>query len=154
MEELLQGRFLRHKNMEITAYSKSVRVSTRKIRLVADVIRRQPVAQALKYLSVIEKRGAYPLEKTLRSAIANAVNNNNLPADSLFIKTLDINEATPMKRFHASTRGRIHPYKKRGTHIRFILESKEKPAQAELSKKEESAPLVKALKVKGDRNGK
>ena len=127
--------------MEVTAYSKSVRVSTRKIRLVADVIRKQPVTRALAYLTVIEKRGAYPLEKTLRSAIANAVNNNKLAAEDLFIKALDIDEATPNKRFHPSTRGRVHPYKKRGTHIRVVLESRE-PVKAE----------TKSLKAKTGEN--
>ena len=128
--------------METTAYTKSVRISTRKIRIVADVIRNQSVNQALRYLAAIEKRGAYPLEKILRSAIANAVNNNKLTADSLVIKSLEVNEATAMKRFHPSTRGRAHPYKRRGSHIRITLE--EKPSLVELPK----------VEVKGELNGK
>ena len=109
-----------------TAYTKSVRVSTRKVRLVADVIRNQSASNALKYLTVIDKRGAYVIEKTLRSAIANAVNNNNASVDSLVIKSLEVNEGAPLKRFHPSTRGRVHPYKRKATHIRVTLESKEK----------------------------
>ena len=126
--------------METTAYTKSVRISTRKIRIVADVLRNQTVPQALRYLAAIEKRGAYPLEKTLRSAVANAVNNNKLSADNLVIKSLEINEATAMKRFHPSTRGRAHPYKRRGSHIRITLEEK--------------VSAVEVLKVKGETNGK
>lgn len=112
--------------MEITAYSKGVRISTRKIRLVAQAIRKLPVSQALDYLSMIDKRGAYPLTKTLKAAIANATNNAKLDKSGLIIKSLEINEAQALKRFHPSTRGRVHPYKRRGTHIKVVLEGKEK----------------------------
>jgi len=108
-------------DVEITAYSKGVRVSTRKIRLVADAIRKLPVDQALGYLSMIDKRGAYSLAKTLNSAIANATNNAKLERSGLIIKSLEINEAQALKRFHPSTKGRVHPYKRRGTHIRVVL---------------------------------
>lgn len=134
--------------MEITAYSKGVRVSTRKVRLVADTIRNKPVTRALTYLAVLDKRGAYPLEKTLRSAIANAVNNNKLSADTLFIKALDIDEATPMKRFHPSTKGRVHPYKKRGTHIRVVLSDKK--SEAVISKSETNDKLLNKQNEKGE----
>ncbi len=112
--------------MEIIAYSKGVRVSPRKIRLVADAIRALPVDKALEYLSIIDKRGAYPLKKTLKSAVANATNNAKLSSSDLIIKSLEINEAQALKRFHPSTRGRVHPYKRRGSHIKIILEGKEK----------------------------
>ncbi len=132
--------------MEIVAYTKAVRVSPRKVRLVADAIRKQSVAEALRSLSIIDKRGSYSLEKTLRSAVANAVNNNNLQASDLTIKSLEVNEANPLKRFHPSTRGRVHPYKKKASHIRIILESKEEAKQIE--------PVLKTVKEKGEEDGK
>lgn len=110
--------------MEIIAKSKSVRVSPRKVRLVADAIRNLSADSALKALTVINKRGGYVLEKTLSSAIANAVNNANVKKDALFIKSIDVTEGISFKRFHPSTRGRVHPYKKRGSNITIVLEER------------------------------
>jgi large subunit ribosomal protein L22 len=109
--------------MEIVAKS-SVRVAPRKVRLVADAIRKLSLENALRDLSVIKNRGSVGLEKTLRSAVANAVNNNKLKEESLKIKSIDVLEAPAYKRFHPSTRGRVHPYKRKGSHITVVLEEK------------------------------
>lgn len=107
--------------MEVTATSKSVRISPRKVRLVADSIRNMSAKKALGMLGLIEKRGSYILVKTLKSAIANAVNNAKLAEENLIIHRLEVNEGSFLKRYHASTRGRIHPYKKRSSHIKVVL---------------------------------
>jgi large subunit ribosomal protein L22 len=107
--------------MEITAQTKSVRVSPRKVRLVADAIRKLSVKDAIRALEVIKNRGAFSIEKTLKSAIANAVTNAQQLEEALFIKSVDVVEGPAFKRFHASTRGRIHPYKKKSSHIRIVL---------------------------------
>jgi large subunit ribosomal protein L22 len=109
--------------MEIIAASKSVRIAPRKVRLVADAIRKLSVGEALVALSVLKNRGGQPLEKTLKSAIANALSNKNLKQEELKIKLIEVGEAPAYKRFHPSTRGRVHPYKRRGSHIKIILES-------------------------------
>lgn len=106
--------------MEVKAFSKSVQVAPRKVRLVADAVRKLSVDNALVSLISLKKRGAGVLEKTLRSAIANAID-RKLQRESLFIKSIDVVEGPAYKRFHHSTRGRVHPYKKRTTHIRIIL---------------------------------
>lgn len=111
--------------MEIVAKSKSVRVSPRKVRLIADAVKKMSIDDAVKNLEVIKKRGAYSLLKGLKSAVANAINNAKLSEEKLFIKAIDIVEGPSFKRFHASTRGRIHPYKKRSSHIRVVLGVKE-----------------------------
>lgn len=105
------------------AQSKGVRISPRKIRLVADSIRNMKADEALNALSQISKRGALSLDKTLKSAIANAVN-KGLVKEKLFIKSLEINEAPALKRYHPSSRGRIHPYKRKGSHVKIVLEEK------------------------------
>ena len=110
--------------MEITASSNQIRVSTRKVRLVADSVKSLPIEEALEYLITMRKRGGYVLEKTLRSALANATNNLKLNADDLVIKAIDVQEGPALKRFHPSTRGRVHPYKKRSSNIRIILEER------------------------------
>jgi len=107
--------------MEIIAVSKSARVAPRKVRLVADAIRKLSLDDALKTLSVLKNRGGEPLEKTLKSAVANALSNNNLKQEVLKIKSIDVFEAPSYKRYHPSTRGRVHPYKRRGSHIKVVL---------------------------------
>lgn len=114
--------------MEIRAISKSVRMSPRKIRLVADMIRRLPIENALFALQASGKRAALPLAKTLSSAVANAVNNAGLDKNILFIESINISEGSALKRFIPSTRGRIHPYKRRSSIIRIVLKAKEPKA--------------------------
>jgi large subunit ribosomal protein L22 len=110
--------------MEVRAIAKSVRISPRKVRLVADAIRNLSIEEALQVLDAAEKRAALPLAKALKSAMANAVNNAKLEKDSLSIASIQIAEGQPLKRFHPSTRGRIHPYKKRSSHITIVLQEK------------------------------
>ncbi|HET9947107.1 MAG TPA: 50S ribosomal protein L22 [Patescibacteria group bacterium] len=107
------------------ANASSVKVSTRKVRLVADAIRGMSVQDALDTLMLTRKHGSYVLIKTLKSAIANAVNNGKMNKDALVIAKLEVNEGPFLKRFHASTRGRIHGYKKRTSHISIVLKEKE-----------------------------
>lgn len=110
--------------MEVRAIAKSVRISPRKVRLVADSIRNLSINDAFNTLQVTSKQASLPLAKTLKSAVSNAVNNANLNIDNLVIKTVMVNEGQVMKRFRPSTRGRIHPYKKRGSIITIILDEK------------------------------
>lgn len=121
------------------ATAKSVKVSTRKVRLVADAIRNQSVKDAFKTLALTKKHGSYALTKALQSAVANAVVQNKMQEDNLVIGQLLVNEGQFLKRFRASTRGRVHGYKKRTSHITIVLKEKEvkveKPVKEE--KKEE-----------------
>ncbi len=110
--------------MQLVTRINEVKTSPRKVRIVADAIRNLSVSEAEDALSVIEKRGAAHLQKALKSAVANAVNNSNLQKGNLIIKTLDVNEGVVIKRFHPSTRGRIHPYQKRSSNIRIVLEER------------------------------
>lgn len=107
--------------MQIAALSKSVRMSPRKVRLVADQIKHLPAVKAIETLRLTPKRGATPLAKAIKSAMANATHNNKLDSATLMIDHIDITEGQVLKRFRPSTRGRTHPYKKRGTHIRVVL---------------------------------
>lgn len=108
--------------MEYTATAKNIKVSPRKVRLVADSIRELSVARALTALMVSRKRGAVSLKKALDSAVANAVNNNSAKKDDLKIKTINVTEGLRYKRFHFAGRGRTRPYMKRTSHINVILE--------------------------------
>lgn len=107
--------------MEITAITNQVRISPRKVRLVADAISHMELDEALETLPLIRKRGASILEKTLKSAVANAINNANLDRRNLTIARIEVTDGPALKRFHASTRGRIHPYKRRSSNVRIVL---------------------------------
>ncbi len=106
--------------MDIIAKSQ-VRVAPRKVRLVADAIRPMALTDALASLGTIKNRGAVSIGKTLKSAVSNAKNNNSLKEESLKIKSITVNEAPSYKRFHPSTRGRVHQYKRRGSNITIVL---------------------------------
>jgi len=111
--------------MEIIAISRAIRISPRKVRLVADGIRNLSLEKALSVLEMTQKRGSSVLIGVFKSAIANAVNNAKKSKDSLVIKSIEVWDGPAIKRFHPSTRGRVHPYKKRSSHIKIILEAKE-----------------------------
>jgi large subunit ribosomal protein L22 len=123
-EESLHVKYQRHKNMEIKAKTKAVRIAPRKIRLIADAIRNKSLDQALTILAVSGKRAGEALGKTLSSAIANAAHNAKVEKSALSIKTILVTEGPVVKRFRPSTRGRVHPYKKRSSHITILLEAK------------------------------
>jgi len=106
--------------MEYSATTKYVRVSTRKVRLVADSIRKLSPVAALTALTHVPKSAAEPLTKTIASAVANAAQ-KSVEAAALTFKTIEIMGGPALKRFNAVSRGQAHGYKKRMTHIRIIL---------------------------------
>ncbi len=110
--------------MEVRALSKSVRMSPRKVRLIADAMRSMSIDDAFQMLEVTPKKAARILFKTLQSAIANATNNAKLDRSKLVIASVVVDEAPALKRFHPSSRGRTHPYKKKGSHIKIVLKEK------------------------------
>jgi large subunit ribosomal protein L22 len=109
-------------SMEYTALAKNIKVSPRKVRIVADGIRNLSIASAQTSLMVSRKRGAVSLKKALDSAIANAVNNKSAKKDELKIKEINITEGIKYKRYHFAGRGRTRPYQKRTSHINVVLE--------------------------------
>ncbi len=108
--------------MEYNATAKNIKVSPRKVRLVADSVRDLSIAKALTALMVSRKRGAVSLKKALQSAVANAVNNNSAKKDDLRIKEINVTEGIRYKRYHFAGRGRTRPYMKRTSHINVVLE--------------------------------
>lgn len=108
--------------MEYKAEAKNIKMSPRKVRLVADSVRNMRLDQAIASLTVLNKRAADPLRKTLESAIANAINNFQASRGDLKIKEIMIGEGIMYKRYHFAARGRVRPYLRRTSHIRVILE--------------------------------
>ncbi len=90
---------------EAVAISRSVGVTPRKMRLVADVVRGKSVSEAVAILYNVNKVSALPIRKTIESAAANAVNNHGFDKDSLYISELQINDSLKMKRFRPRAKG-------------------------------------------------
>jgi len=124
--------------MEVLARSKNIRMSARKLRLVADVVRGLPADQALAILQHLRRQAAQPLLLTLKQGVANAVNNFALPKDSLKVKMLEIGEGPTFKRGRPASRGRWHQIFKRTSHIRMILEGEKKEPKGKKIVKKES----------------
>ncbi|MGJ3243207.1 MAG: 50S ribosomal protein L22 [Opitutales bacterium] len=118
--------------MEVQAYTKYARMSPKKVREVAREIQGMNAAEALDVLSFIPRKSARLLTKTLKSAVANAENNNNITSDALTLKTVEIGQGPAFRRFRPSARGMASPYKKRTSHIRIVL-TDEAPTPAEAS---------------------
>lgn len=107
--------------MDILAKYKQVRSSAQKIRLVADLVRKKRVLTAKKILSVINKKAAYLVNKLLKSAISNAINNYNLKKEMLFISKIFVDCGPVMKRMMPRAKGRADRILKRTSHITIIL---------------------------------
>lgn len=108
----------------VRAIAKYVRVTPRKLRLVADLIRGKSAQEAWSILEFTPKRAAGPLKKVLESAIANAKHNNDMAAESLSVARVMIDEGPVMKRFMPRARGRAAAIKKRTSHITVVVASK------------------------------
>lgn len=134
------------------------RISAFKGREVTRLIQGLPVGDALDILRFTPKKAASLVSKTLRSAIANAENNNGLAPDLLYVKEAVMNEGASFRRFKASARGSASPRQKRTAHIRIIVaeraadtaDKKKKPAKAARAKKttvKSSAPAEEGKKT-------
>ena len=106
--------------MDYSATTKYIRVSTRKVRLAADGVRRLTPVAALTALTHMTKSAAVPLAKTISSALANA-KQKSVDTSTLRFKTIEVMGGPSMKRFNAVSRGQAHTYKKRMSHIRITL---------------------------------
>jgi len=106
------------------AYAKNIRISPKKLRVVAEVVRGMKTGEALDFLKFAPKKGAGLLHKVVNSAVQNAVHNDNQKADDLVIDTLIITKGIVYKRGRPVSRGRMHPILKRTSNIRLELQSK------------------------------
>ena len=104
------------------AIARYVRISSRKVKVVIDLIRGKSVAEARAILMYTPKAASEPVLKLLNSAVANAENNLDLPADSLFVAEVFANQGPTLKRFRPRAQGRASHILKRTSHITIILD--------------------------------
>ncbi|AOX17381.1 50S ribosomal protein L22 [Kozakia baliensis] len=106
---------------EAQAIARNIRVSPRKLNLVAAMIRNQPADKAIAALTFSRRRVAQQVRKTLESAVANAENNHQLDVDQLVVKTAEVGKSIVMKRFHARGRGRSARVEKFFSHLKIVV---------------------------------
>ncbi len=136
--------------MQIKSIYRGARISAFKAREVTREIQGLPVAAALDILAFTPKKAAGLIAKTLKSAVANAENNNNLRADKLVVQEATVGEGPTFKRFQPKARGSAGPIRKRTSHIRIILtdEIEIKPkrsAKKSPAKKKSTKPAAKKV---------
>src|SRR5438270_8645723 len=141
--------------MEVRSIYKYARISPFKVREVTREIQGLPVSAALDVLAFTPKKAAILINKTLKSAIANAENNANLKADGLVVKEAVVGEGPTFKRMKTRARGSGSQVLKRTSHIRIVLtddvaiETREtKKAKREQEKKGEGGAKPAAKKEK------
>lgn len=118
----------------VTAQLNGLRMSPRKVRLVAGLLKKKPVTLALDQLLHTTKRTAMPLAKLIKSAIANAENNLKLDRDHLWVKEVQVDEGVKLKRFQPKGFGRPNPIEKKTSRIRLVLEHRAAEVESSKSK--------------------
>ena len=108
----------------VKAINKNVRSSPRKLALVCNFIKGKKADVALRDLEFTRKKIAKDVSKTVKSAIANAENNNQFDIDNLIVKEAFVGKSLVMKRFRPRAKGRASPIKKPFSRITIILEEK------------------------------
>lgn len=103
------------------ATAKYVRISARKMRLVADMVRGHDLARARSILAFSTRAAAKVVDKAIASAAANAENNHDLSGDELYVKSIIVNEGPTLKRFRPRAMGRASRIRKRTSHLTVEL---------------------------------
>jgi large subunit ribosomal protein L22 len=116
---------------EAQAVTRNIRVSPRKLNLVAALIRGRRAQDAVATLTFSKRRIAGTVKKTLESAIANAENNHSLDVDRLVVAKAEVGRSAVMKRFMARGRGRAARVEKWFSHLKIVVaEVQQPPAEA------------------------
>ncbi|MBC8595839.1 50S ribosomal protein L22 [Qingrenia yutianensis] len=101
------------------------RISSRKVKIVIDLIRNKSVGEALAILKFTPKAAAEIVEKLLKSAVANAENNHNMDVEKLYVAEIFANQGPTLKRVQPRAQGRAFRIRKRTSHITVVLKEKE-----------------------------
>ncbi|HUD10083.1 MAG TPA: 50S ribosomal protein L22 [Candidatus Saccharimonadales bacterium] len=123
--------------MAVQAIAKGVRMSPRKVSVVASLVRGRTVADALAILEHTPRRSAIPVRKAIESARANADYNHNYKPDTLSIIEISVMPGPRQKRYRPAARGRALPYQLKSSHIRVVVDGeKRQPKKPTVAKSE------------------
>jgi len=117
---------------EAMALVSNIRISPRKLNLVAGLIRNKPASVAVATLTFSKRRIAQQVKKALESAIANAENNHQLDVDRLVVTRAEVGKSVVMRRFHARGRGRSARIEKWFSHLKIVVAEKSNEVPAEI----------------------
>lgn len=122
--------------MPVKAIAKGVRMSPRKVAVVAALVRGRSVEDALVILTHTPRRTALPVSKVIASAKANAENNHNYKANTLQIVEISVTPGPRLKRFRPAAHGRALPFQRKTSHIRVVVEGEQREAKKPTKKVE------------------
>ena len=111
--------------MEVKATAKTLRIPPRKARLVLDLIRGKDAAEAAAILNFTPNAAAEAIAKVLKSAVSNAVNNNEMDEEKLYVKACYANEGITLKRFMPRAKGSASAIHKRTSHITVVVDERD-----------------------------
>ena len=109
---------------EAHAFARDVRITPRKVRLVADLVRGKKVSDALGILAVCNRVAATPVAKTIKSAAANATNNFGMDKDALYIAEIQVGDGLKIKRYIPRAKGSASSIIKRNAHVTVVVKEK------------------------------
>lgn len=110
--------------MEVKASLRYARIGAQKARLVADLVRGKTVTEAYRILTYSEQKPAVMIMKLLKSAVANAEQKQVNDLESLYVKTIYVDQGPSMKRFRPRAQGRAFGIRKKLSHINIILDER------------------------------
>lgn len=132
--------------MPVIAKLRYLRIAPRKVRLVADLIRKKRVEQAQTILNFTIKKASQPLLKLLKTAIADAKNNFQIDPSNLYISKITVDEGPKYKRWRPRSRGMVHQVQKKTSHITLILEEVTPGKKIKKVKKVKQEPKEEIIK--------
>lgn len=131
--------------MEVKAHLNYMHIAPRKVRLVANLIKGMDTRRAELELSYLPKRSSLPILKLLKSAIANAIHNFQLSGEGLYIKEIQVNSGTMLKRSMPRAFGRSAPIRKRTSHISLVLDTRQPVKSIGKTRGKKEDPIIRDI---------
>ena len=125
--------------MPATAYQKGVRISPRKVAVVASLVRGRSVEDALTILDYTPRRAARPVREAIKSAAANAEHNHNYKAGTLEVAEISVTSGTRLKRYMPAARGRARRFQRKTSHIKVVVDGQQREAKKAVTKPAENS---------------
>jgi large subunit ribosomal protein L22 len=130
--------------MSSTAFQKGVRISPRKVAVVAALVRGRTVTDALTILDYTPRRAAGPVKNAIKSAAANAEHNHNYKPGTLEITEISVTSGPRLKRFMPAARGRARRFQRKTSHIKVTVDGDLR--EIKKTAKKSQLPLVEGAK--------
>jgi len=124
--------------MAAIAYQKGVRISPRKVAIVASLVRGRSVNDALTILDYTPRRAAGPVKNAIKSAAANAEHNHNYKPGTLEVTEISVTSGPRLKRWIPAARGRARRFQRKTSHIKVVVDGQQREIKKTAAKKTET----------------